>query len=114
MQRFSVTDCKLYVPAVSLSFKNENKLLEQLKEWFKITVSWNKYRCQVSNRTANNNLNYLIDPMFSKVDRLFVLAFENEDGRSSFSKYYAPTIQIKDYNDLIDQKPFFEVQIKNK
>ena len=73
---FDLTDCKLYVPVVTLSSKNENKLLEQLKGGFKITVSWNKYRCQISNQTANNNLNYLIDATFNKVNRLFVLAFE--------------------------------------
>ena len=28
---FSITDCKLYVPVVTLSAENENKLLEQLK-----------------------------------------------------------------------------------
>ena len=45
---------------------------------------------------------------------LFILAFENEEDRSSFSKYYTPTVEIKDYNVLIDEKPFFEIPIKNK
>ena len=31
------------------------------------------------NQTKNNNLNYLIEPTFSKVNRFFVLSFENED-----------------------------------
>ena len=111
---FAITDCKLYAPVVTLSAEKENKLLGQLNTGFQLTVEWNKYRCQVSNETANNNLNYLIDLTFSKVNRLFVLAFENEEDRSSFSKYYTPTIEIKDYNVLIDQKPFFEIPIKNK
>ena len=59
-------------------------------------------------------MNYLIDPTFTKVNRLFVLAFENEEDRSSFSNYYEPKVEIKDYNVLIDQKPFFEIPIKNK
>ena len=59
-------------------------------------------------------MNYLIDATFNKVNRLFVLALENEEDRSSFSKYYTPTVEIKDYNVLIDQKPFFELPIKNK
>ena len=109
---FSITDCKLYVPVVSLSSENKNKLLERLKKDFEITVSCNKYRCQISNQTANNNLNYLIDPTFSMVSRLFVMAFENEEDRSSFSKYYTPTVRIKDYNILIDQKAFFEIPVK--
>ena len=79
-----------------------------------MVVTWNKYRCQIINQTATNNLNYLIDSIFNNVHRIFVLAFENEEGRSSFSKYYTPTAEIKDYNILIDQQPFFEIPIKNK
>ena len=56
----------------------------------------------MSNKTKNNNLNYLIDPTFTKVNRLFVLSFENEDDRTYFSKYYTPTVEIKDFNVLID------------
>ena len=61
----------------------------------------------------NNDLNHLIDPTFSIVNILFVLAFENEEDSSSFLKYYTPTV-IKDYNVLIDQMPFFDIPIKNK
>ena len=43
----------------------------------------------MSNPTENNNLNYLIDPTFTNVTRIFVLTFENEDDNTSFSKYYA-------------------------
>ena len=68
----------------------------------------------MSNQTKNNNLNYLIDPTFTNVNRLFVLSFENEDDRKSFSKYYVPKIEIKDCNVLINGKPFFEIPVKNK
>ena len=69
----------------------------------------------ISNQVANNNLNYLIDPTFSKVNRLFVLAFEtDETDRTIFSDYYVPKVEIKGYNVLIDQKPFFEISVKNK
>ena len=67
----------------------------------------------MSNQTKNNNLNYLIDPTFSKVNRFFVLSFENENDRTSFSKYYVPNVQIKDFNVLIDGKSFFDMPIKN-
>ena len=67
----------------------------------------------MTNQTENNNLNYLIDPTFTKV-RLFVLSFENEDDRRSFSKYYVPNVQIKDFNRLIDEKCFFDMLIKNE
>ena len=61
-----------------------------------------------------NNLNYLIDPTFNNVHRLFVLAFENKEDRSNFEKYYTPTVEITDYNVLIDRQPFYEIPIKNK
>ena len=110
---FKTTDCKFYVPIVTLSTEND-KLLQQLKTKFKKIIKWNKYRSEMSNQTKNNNLNYLIDPTFTNVNRLFVLSFENEDDRTSFSKYYVPKVEIKDSNVLIDGKPFFQIPVKNK
>ena len=54
---FKITDCKLYVPVVTFSAENDNKLLEQLKTRFKRTVKWSKYRSEMSNQAKNNNLN---------------------------------------------------------
>ena len=61
----------------------------------------------------NNNLNYLIDPTFMNFNRLFVLSFEKIEEnnikkgyRDSFSHYYVPKVQIKDFNVLIDGKSF--------
>ena len=71
-----ITDTKLYVPVVTLSAEKDEKLLEQLKSGFKRTVKWDKYRSQMTVQSNNNNLNYLIDPTFTKVNRLFVLSFE--------------------------------------
>ena len=68
----------------------------------------------MTNQTQNNNLNYLIDPTSTKVNRLFVLSFENEENRRSFSKCYVPNVQIKDFNVLIDGKSFFDMPIKNE
>ena len=67
----------------------------------------------MTNQTQNNNLNYLIDPTFTKVNRLLVLSFENENDRTSFSKYYVPNVQIKDFNVLINGKSFFDMPMKN-
>ena len=111
--KFEITDCKLYVPVVTLSAENDNKLLEQLKSGFRRSIKWNKYMSQMSNQNKNNNLNYLIDTTFSNVNRLFVLSFENEDDRTSYYKYYLPNVEIKDYNILIDGNAFFELPIKN-
>ena len=65
----------------------------------------------------NNNLNYLIDPTFTNVNRLFVLSFSrnnNTDNRDSFSYYYVPNVEIKDFNILIDGKSFFDLSVKNE
>ena len=96
---FKITDCKLYIPIVTLSAENDNKLLEQLKTGFKRTVKWNKYRSEMSNETENNNLNYLIDPTFTNVNRLYVLSFKNEDEdvRTYLKKKkkYLPSVETK-------------------
>ena len=105
--KFEINDCKLYVPVVTLSGENDNK------SGFRITIKWNKYMSQMSNQNKNNNLNYLIDTAFSNVNRLFVLSFENEDDRTSYYKYDVPSVEIKDYNVLIDGNAFFELPIKN-
>ena len=112
--KFSVTDCKLYVPVVTLQTEYQNQLYKELKAGISIDFTWSKYRSQITNQTATNNLNFLIDPTFNNVIRLFVLAFPNEEDRRSFSKYYTPTVEIKDYNVIIDGEPFYEIPIKNK
>ena len=71
----SITDCKLYVPVVSLSKDDEIKLLTNLKSGFKREIVWNKYRSQMTTEAINNNLDILIDPTFTNVNRLFVLAY---------------------------------------
>ena len=66
----------------------------------------------MTNYTKNNNFNYLINPTFTKVNRLFVLLFENENDKTSFSKYYVPYVEIKDFNVLIDGKSFSDMPKK--
>ena len=111
----------MYVPVVTLSKENDLKLKEQLKSGFKRTIKWNKYRSQMSVQNNNNNLNYLIDPTFTNVNRLFVLSFERieennvkKDYRDFYSNYYVPKIQIKDFNVLISGKSFFDLSVKNE
>ena len=65
----------------------------------------------------NNNLNYLIDPAFTNVNRLFVLSFARTilgDKRDSFSNFYLPKVEIKDFNVLIDGKRFLDLPVKNE
>ena len=66
----NINDCKLYVPVVTLSKNDEIKLLTNLKSGFKREIKWNKYRSHKSTEAANNNLNILIDPTFTNVNRV--------------------------------------------
>ena len=108
---FSITDTKLYVPVIILLTQNNAKLLEQLKSGFKRTINWNKYQAKVSTERVNQYLDYLIDPSFQGVNRLFVLPSENEAQRTSEKRYYIPTRQIKNYNVMIDGQNFFHQPI---
>ena len=66
----------------------------------------------MTTEAVNSNLNILIDPTFTNVNRLFVLAYQNTDDRKSFSQFYLPKIMVKDYNVIIDQLAFFDLSIK--
>ena len=110
----ATNDCKLYIPVVTLSKDDEIKLLTNLKSGFTREIEWNKYRSQVSTEAINNNLNILIDPTFTNVNRLFVLAYQTADNRQSFSQFYLPRVMIKDYNVIIDKLAFFDLPIKTE
>ena len=119
---FKITETKLYVPVVTFSKENDTKLFEQLKTGFKKIIKWKKYRSQMTIQPQNNNLNYLIDPKFTNVKRLFVLLFqriagennETKDYRDSFSHYYVPNVRLKDFNVLTDGESFFDLPVKNE
>ena len=71
----------------------------------------------MTTQSSNNNLNYLIDPTFTNVSRLFVLSFERteennvkKDHKDSFSNYYVPKVEIEDFNVLTDGKSFLTYQ----
>ena len=112
-ETFSITDTKLYVPAVTLSNQDNAKLLEQLKSGFKRTINWNKYQSKTSTEKQSQYLDYLIDPSFQGVNRLFVLSFEDESQRTSYKRYYLPAVEIKNYNVMIDGQNFFDQPVRN-
>ena len=85
--KFEITDAKLYVPVVTLSKKDNAKLLEQLESDFKRVVNWNKYLSKPELLAQNPNLNYLVEPSFQGVNKLFVLEFENDAQRTVNSGY---------------------------
>ena len=68
----------------------------------------------MTTEVINNNLNVLIDPTFTNVNRIFVLAYQTADDRQSFSQFYLPKVMIKDYNVIIDKLAFFNLPIKTE
>ena len=111
----AINGCKLYIPVVTLSKDDEIKLLlTNLKSGFTREIIWNKYRSRVSTKATNNNLNVLIDPTFTNVNRLFVLAYQTADDRQSFSQFYLPKVMVKDFNVIIDKLAFFDLPIKTE
>ena len=66
----------------------------------------------------NNNLNYLINRIFTNANRLFVLSFARnnlgDDKRDSISNYFVPNVEIEGFNILIDGKNFFDLPVKNE
>ena len=111
--RFPMTGTKLYVPVVTLSTQENTKFLQQLKSGFKRVINWNKYLSKPKILRRNPNLNHLVEPSFQGVNRLFVLAFENDAQRTSYNDYYLPNVEIKDYNIMINGENFFDQPIKD-
>ena len=114
---FQINSAKLYVPIVTLSINNNIKLLENIMQGFKRTISWNKYRSEITRQPKNNNLDYMTDTTFKNINRLFVLSFKNGDDDPTggyFDKYSMRLVEIKYFNALIDNKAFFDQPVKNK
>ena len=109
---FEITDTKLYVPVVTSSTQDNAKLLQQLKLGFKRVVNWKKYLSKPELLAQNANLNHLVEQSFQGVNRLFILAFENDDQRTRTNGYYLPNVEIKNYNIMINRENFFDQPIK--
>ena len=88
-------------------------MLQQLKSGFKRTINWNKYQSDPKTYAQNQYLNHLVDPSFQGVNRLFVMSFETENGRTLHSEYYLPKVKIKGYNVKTDGKNVFDQPLKN-
>ena len=95
---FKITNTKLYVPIVTLSSKDNVKLVKLLEEGFKRPAYWNEYQTKIETRNLDNNnlTRFPVDASFQGVRRLFVLADNtdngtNEVGRNSHTRYFLPS-----------------------
>ena len=81
-----------------MSIDNNITFLENVKQGFTRTISWSKYRSEITTYPKKIDLNSLIDPTY----------------RNTFDQHYMPLIEIKDFNALFDYKWFFDQPVKQK
>ena len=83
-----------------------------MKSGLKRTFNWNKCQSKLTKENQKQYLDYIIDPGFQVVDRLFVLSFENNADRTKHTGYFLPKIEIKDYNAMIDGQNFLKNELR--
>ena len=118
---FKITNTKLYVPIVTLSSKDNAKLVKLLEEGFNRPVYWNEYETKIESKNVNKDYltRFPLDAYFQEVRRLFVLAFNNTDGdikkvtKNSTRKYFLPRVNVTNYNVLIDGRNFYDQPIND-
>ena len=119
--RFKITSTKLYDPIVTLSSKDNVKLVKLLEEGFKRPVYWNEYQTKIETRDLDNNnlTRFPLDASFQGVRRLFVLVFDNTKNcakkveRNNHTKYFLPRVNITNCNVLIDGRNFYDQPIND-
>ena len=114
---FQINNVKLYVLVVTLSIKENIKDLENLKQGFRWTISWNKYNSETRTEPESNNLDCTTDPTFKNINILFVLSFRNADHDPTRSckilqEYYMVLVEIEGFKALIDNKLDFHHPLK--
>ena len=78
-----------------------------------VSSNLNKNQSKLSTERQNQYLDYLIDPSFQRVNRLFVSSFEDKAQRTSYKWYHPPTVEKKIYNAMIDEQNFFDKPLGN-
>ena len=98
---------------MTLSTHENTKFLQQLKSGFKRIINWNKYLSKPELLAQNPSLKHLVEPSFQGLNRLYLLAFEDDGQRTAHDSYYLPIVEMKDYNIMINGEKFFDQPIKN-
>ena len=84
----------------------------------KITVSWDKYRSEITTQHYNSNLDRMIDPACRDINIYFLLFHVkiggNDPAINLFHQYYLFLAEIKDFNVLTDNKQLFNKTVKDK
>ena len=88
--------------------------MEQSKPGFKRTINWDKCESRLPMQTQNQYLDYLVDPVFQGVNRLFVLSFGDNAVKTGHKEYFTLKLEKKNYIVLIDNCSFFDQPAKNE
>ena len=115
---FIINETKLYVPVVTLSKEDNKDFIEQQNKSFQRSICWNEYKTKEQTENEDGNVfKYInLDPSFQDVNRLFVMAYNRENGqptRDGQRKYYLPRIDLKKYNVITDGRNFYDNPIEN-
>ena len=106
---------------VTLSNKDNAKLVKLLEEGFKRLVYWNEYKAKIESRNLDKNslTRFPLDASFQGVRKLFLLAFDNTDNsakkieRNSHLKDFPRNVNITNYNVIIDGRNFYDQPINH-
>ena len=82
--KFAIKDTEIYDPVIILLTQDSAKLLHQLKSGLKKQLTGTNIN---QKNTSSKPIDYLIDPSFQGVNRLFVLSFENNANRTVHTTY---------------------------
>ena len=79
---FKITNTNLYVPIVTLSSKDNAKLVKVSESGFNRPVYWNEHQTKIETRNLDNNnlTRFPLHASFQGVRRSFVLVFDNSEG----------------------------------
>ena len=111
---FTIRDTQLFVPVVTLSARDNQKLSKLLTKGSKRSVYWNEYKTKTENKNMPNEYRNFLESNFAGVNRLFVLVYTDENNnakRFNAQKYYLSKEIIKNYNVIINGKKIYDQPI---
>ena len=74
---FTMRDTKLYVPVITLSPRDNQKLSRLFSKGFKRSVYWNEYQIKSDSKNVTHEFRSFLESNFVGVNRLFVLDYSN-------------------------------------
>ena len=109
----TIKDTK-YVPVVTLSTRDNQRLSKLLSKRFKRSVYWNEYKTKSENKNTTNEFRFFLESNFVRVKRLFVLIYLSQYAASKRFKtrsYYLTKGVIKNCNVIINGQNFYDQAI---